>query len=155
MIDMESILLPKCVRTKVHAHSRKRVLEISSDLLGKHRGVSARNLFDALMERERLGSTGLGDGVAIPHCRLDCTQMMAALIILETPVDYEAIDNQPVDILFALVVPREEVNMHLEVLARLAAVFGDETERQRLRDAHTASEVNQRFREAVDRHAAE
>lgn len=155
MIDMESILLPKCVRTKVHAHSRKRVLEISSDLLAKHRGVSARSLFDALMERERLGSTGIGDGVAIPHCRLDCSQMTAALIILETPVDYDAIDSQPVDILFTLVVPPEEVNAHLEVLACLAAVFGDQSERQQLRDAHTASELNQKSREAVERHCAE
>ena len=155
MIDMESILVPKCVRTKVHAPSRKRVLEISSDLLAKHHGISARNLFDALTERERLGSTGIGEGVAIPHCRLECSQIMAAFIVLDTAVDYDAIDNQPVDILFVLVVPPDEENTHLEVLACLAAVFGDESERAMLRDARTSTELDQKFREAVARQSVD
>ena len=155
MIDMESILLPECVCMTIEARSRKRVLDFASDLLAQHHGVSARNLFYALMERERLGSTGIGEGVAIPHCRLDCSQMMAAFIILETAVDYDAIDGQPVDILFTLVVPPEEQNTHLEVLACLAAVFGDASERQQLRSAGTSAELNQRFREAVGRQSAD
>ncbi|MFV2090539.1 MAG: PTS sugar transporter subunit IIA, partial [Pseudomonadales bacterium] len=80
MISIHSILDPHCTRVGVDANSRKRLLEFASDLLAEQHDLSARNLFDELMNRERLGSTGLGDGVAIPHCRLPCRQIHGAWV---------------------------------------------------------------------------
>lgn len=116
----------------VEAKSRKRVLQSIAELMADER-VNADSLFEALMERERLGSTGLGDGVAIPHCRISCEQMKVALVTLAEPIDYEALDGQPVDLLFVLVVPVNETHAHLDALAELSRVFAQADKRQQLR----------------------
>ena len=142
MARIEDLLPPECVRRAVAAHSRKRSLDFAADLLDEqHPGVDARPLFDALMERERLGSTGIGEGVAIPHCRLECPGMMAAFFVLAEPVDYDAPDGKPVDLVFVLVVPPGENSAHLDVLATLATVFRDPATRDRLRQAGTCEEL--------------
>ena len=143
MVRIEDLLPPECVHRAVSAQSRKRSLDFAADLLAeRHPGVDARPLFDALMERERLGSTGIGEGVAIPHCRLECPGMMAAFIRLAEPVDYDAPDGKPVDLLFVLVVPPGENSAHLEVLATLATVFRDPATRDRLRQAGSSEELS-------------
>ena len=152
MLRIENLLAPECVRQAVPAHSRKRALDLAADLLAAHYpGVPARRLFEALMERERLGSTGIGAGVAIPHCRLECPRMMAAFFSLQQAVDYDAPDDQPVDLVFVLVVPLEETTAHLEVLALLSSVFGDPAIRARLRGAAGADELGREFLEAAGR----
>ena len=152
MLPIENLLARECIRQAVPAHSRKRALDLAADLLAEqHPGVPARRLFEALMERERLGSTGIGEGVAIPHCRLDCPDMMAAFFSLEKAVDYDAPDDQPVDLVFVLVVPLKETAAHLEVLALLASVFGDPVIRARLRSAGSADELGRLFLEAAGR----
>jgi len=102
--------------------SKKRALERLSELLvGDDAGPPANLVFDALSARERLGSTGLGHGVAIPHGRMaEIDTPRVALLRLEQGVDFEAIDHEPVDILIALVVPEESTSEHLELLAQLA-----------------------------------
>ena len=146
MINITSVLDHHCVRVAVEANSRKRVLEAASDLLAEqHPALSARQLFDQLMSRERLGSTGLGDGVAIPHCRISCEKIIGALVTLRNPVDYDAIDDQPVDLLFVLVVPTEETNTHLELLAGLARVFGNPDNRNQLRNTATNAQLYERL----------
>ncbi len=135
MADITTILSRDCTRASVTAPSRKRALEAAADLLAEHYpDLSARKLFDELMARERLGSTGLGDGVAIPHCRIPCQQISAALLHLREAVDYESMDDEPVDLLFVLVVPPDETTAHLDLLANLARIFGDAENRRRLRD---------------------
>ena len=152
MVRIENILPPTCVRQAVPAHSRKRALDIAADLLAEqHPGVAARLLFDALMERERLGSTGIGEGVAIPHCRLPCPGMMAAFFSLAEAVDYNAPDGQPVDLIFVLVVPPEEASAHLEALSMLATVFKDPATRVRLRQAASSRQLGERFLQAAGR----
>lgn len=152
MTCIEDLLPPECVCRAVPAPSRKRTLDLAADLLAKHHpGVAARQLFDALMERERLGSTGIGEGVAIPHCRVECPAMMAAFFSLEKAVDYDAPDGKPVDLVFVLVVPVEETSAHLEALAMLAGVFRDPATRTRLRDADTADELGERLLAASGR----
>ena len=142
MVRIEDLLRPDCVRRAVSAHSRKRSLDFAADLLAeKHPGVEARPLFDALMERERLGSTGIGEGVAIPHCRLECSRMMAAFMLLADPVDYDAPDDKPVDLVFVLAVPPGETSAHLEVLATLSTVFRDPATRERLRQAGSSRDL--------------
>lgn len=134
------------MQAQLPAVSRKRVLQAASDLLAEaHPALPARTLFDELMIRERLGSTGIGEGVAIPHCRLDCEEILGALISLEQPVDFEAMDSQPVDLLFVLVVPREENTAHLELLAALARMFSNPENRQLLREAESAAELYQQL----------
>jgi len=107
--------------------SKKRSLELLSQLLsGALPEFSEGELFDSLVGRERLGSTGLGHGVALPHGRLSgLAAPIGAFVTLETAVDYDAIDNQPVDLLFALLVPEQSTEEHLQILARLAAMFSD------------------------------
>ena len=79
------------------------------------------------MAREQLGSTGLGKGIAIPHCRVPlCKDIMGMLITLEDPVDFDAVDGKPVDILFVLIVPEQEMDEHVRTLAGLAELFNDD-----------------------------
>lgn len=122
MFRVEELLGDTNVRCRVRAASRKRVLQDIAELLAGD-GVSDDELFEALMDRERLGSTGLGSGVAIPHCRLPTTEMRVALLSLAEAIDYEASDGVPVDLLFVLVVPADEPKAHLDALAALAETF--------------------------------
>lgn len=113
------------VRLDADISSKKRALERLSEMLasdsGGSTGLSANLVFDALSARERLGSTGLGHGVAIPHGRMAAIDMpRVAVLRLDRGVDFEAIDHEPVDILIALIVPEESTSEHLELLAQLA-----------------------------------
>ena len=142
MVEITRILDRASTRSGVDAASRKRALEVASDLLAaNHPELSARTLFDELMNRERLGSTALGEGVAIPHCRTQCEHIIGAFLKLEKPVDYDAPDGAPVDLLFVLIVPPEESSAHLEVLAALARLFQDADNRHLLRDKSSDAEL--------------
>ena len=142
MTEITRVLSKDCTRASVGAHSRKRAIEAAADLLAdSYPELSARKLFDELMARERLGSTGLGEGVAIPHCRIPCGQVRGAFLHLAEPVDYDAMDAQNVDMLFVLIVPPEETTAHLELLASLARVFKDSENRKRLRNCSSDSEL--------------
>ncbi|HEX7028124.1 MAG TPA: PTS sugar transporter subunit IIA, partial [Gammaproteobacteria bacterium] len=99
-------------------------------------------IFDKLLERERLGSTGLGGGVAIPHCRLaEARQAVVALMTLDSPVDFDSRDKKPVDILFALIVPEDCNEMHLKILATAAEMFSDPKFCQSLRSCESDSDL--------------
>lgn len=98
-------------------------------------------IFESLIERERLGSTGLGHGVAIPHARLKGREeAIGAFLKLDTGIDFDAIDQQPVDLVFALLVPEHYTDEHLHILANLAEIFGDEPFCEKLRNCN---DVNQ------------
>lgn len=128
------LLEPACVRARAPAQSRKRALEIAAGLLAsRYPGLAERTVLEELMRREDLGSTGIGEGVAIPHCRIACPEVVAAFVSLASGIDYEAIDDQPVDLLFVLVVPAEETDAHLQLLARLAGIFSEAGNRGSLR----------------------
>ena len=109
------------------ATSKKRVIETISHLLATNtKLISDDAIFDALFDRERLGSTGIGKGVAIPHARVPgITHTIAAMVTLERPVDYDASDKQKIDIIFGLLVPEDDGDDHLAHLARLATIFRD------------------------------
>lgn len=123
--------------------SKKRALEQISQLLARDvPDFTAEEIFDSLIGRERLGSTGLGHGVAIPHGRLSgLGEPIGAFVRLETAIDYDTIDRQPVDLLFALLVPEEATDAHLQLLAQLARMFSDATFSQRLRGSHSSQEL--------------
>ncbi len=107
--------------------SKKRLLEqISKLLAGSETGHSDSEIFDALVCREKLGSTGLGKGVAIPHGRMpELESPVCAFIKLSTPVDFDASDGEPVDLVFALLVPEDSTEEHLQVLSTIAEIFSN------------------------------
>lgn len=116
--------------------SKKRLIETISDHLAANtQALTASKIFQALIERERLGSTGLGRGVAIPHARVPgITRTIGTLMTLAEPINYESTDNEPVDIVFGLLVPDEGDDYHLQHLARLAALFRDKDICQSIRE---------------------
>jgi PTS system nitrogen regulatory IIA component len=137
-------LQPTQVHCNIDGHSRKKVLQLVAESLAKEsndKESSTDEIYDGLMERERLGSTGLGDGVAIPHCRMNCATMQCAFVSLSEAIDYESVDGEPVDLVFVLIVPTDENTAHLETLAVLAHIFGESEFRQRLRAANTDEEL--------------
>lgn len=125
------------------ACSKKRVLENLSQMLAANtQATTAEKIFQALLERERLGSTGLGKGVAIPHARIpEITHTIAAMMTMEETVDFDAVDGQPIDIAFALLVPEEGGDHHLQHLARLATLFRDVDACQKIRASNNAEEI--------------
>jgi nitrogen PTS system EIIA component len=155
MADISRILDRASTRNDAEAQSRKRALELASDLLAaSHPELSARALFDGLMNRERLGSTALGEGVAIPHCRIACPRIVGAFVKLAQPIDYDAPDGDPVDLLFVLIVPPDEPSAHLEVLAMLARVFQDPDNRKLLRSRDSDAALYEELMGLVSSHAA-
>ena len=134
--NVRSLLSLERTRARVSASSRKRALEHGCEILAGCNALDAREVLDALLAREKLGSTALGEGVAIPHCRLDgCTAPVGVLLTLAEPIDYDAPDDEPVDLLFILVVPQSNDEQHLQILAALAEILIEAENRATLRSA--------------------
>lgn len=142
--SLTSMLAPHRVLSACDCASKKRLLEVVAGLIvDGSEGLDENRLCESFNARERLGSTGIGEGIAIPHCRLkDCRTATAALITLERPIDFSAIDDRPVDIVFALVVPEEAAEAHLRTLARLAGLFSDHAFCARLRACQDAAQLH-------------
>jgi len=119
-MKITDVLTPTMTRCDLPGASKKRVLENLSSFITEQLGGDAEQsdgLFHKLVARERLGSTGIGEGVAIPHCRASgFNRIHGCLIKLQKPVDFDALDDQPVDLIFALVVPEEKNDEHLVTL---------------------------------------
>jgi len=137
MIRLEDILTPERALVNVQAGSKKRVLEQIAKLVANDLpDLDAQDIFENLVAREKLGSTGFGNGIAIPHCRLGgCTAPLSAVLRLDAPVDFDAIDAAPVDLLLVLLVPQEANDQHLELLRQIASMLDRAEVRQRLRQA--------------------
>lgn len=135
MIDTAELIVPDRVRCNEPVQSKKRALELGASLLADAvPGMSRMDIFEALNSRERLGSTGLGHGVALPHARIAGTnRAVAACLTLAEPIDFDAPDRERVDILFILLVPRECSEQHLQILAELAETFSDADLREKVR----------------------
>ena len=142
-MNIKSLLSSDCVLFQHQCASKKRLLEtIASHLCDHNTNLDPSNVFSALIARERLGSTGLGKGIAIPHCRIAaCTQTVGVLVTLATPIDFSAIDNEPVDIIFVLVVPEDGHKDHLKTLATLAETLSDKECLQRIRASKDSQEL--------------
>lgn len=136
-MDLGSLLTASRVHFGLEASSKKRVLQdIALHINRSMPAVSPESLFQALTARERLGSTGIGQGIAIPHCRLDCfKRLVGGLYTTREPVDFTAVDDQPVDVFFILLVPETEKHLHLQALSMLAELCQDVDYVSRLRRA--------------------
>ena len=141
VLTITELISAQSVHCGFQAGSRKRLFQaIAQELVDPARDDSEEaidEIYEALVERERLGSTALGDGVAIPHCRTDCQRISGAFYTLAEAVDYEAPDQRPVDLVFVLLVPEDEKTAHIFALQRLAQLFSDPAHQQRLRAAAT------------------
>jgi nitrogen PTS system EIIA component len=144
-MQLSEIINVNRIRNDVDVKSKKRALEELSNLIVQNQAqLDASDIFDSLISRERLGATGVGYGIAIPHGRIkNCQKITGAFIQLNEGVDFNTIDKQPVDILFALIVPEESTDEHLQVLALLASMFSDEKFREKLRQSSNNEETYQ------------
>ena len=142
-MHISDIISPECILCGVDCHSKKDALDtLAKTIANSDSATSQTEVFDCLIARERLGSTGLGKGIAIPHGRLkQSKKTLAAFLQLETAIDYDAVDKQPVDLLFALIVPEESTEEHLQTLAKLAEMFSNKSIIKKLRQASTAEEI--------------
>ena len=125
----------------VSGTSKKQVLENISALCAKRIQLEEQVIFGALVERERLGTTGIGRGVAIPHARLANLKDLFGAFVRVKPIDFESVDGQPVDLLFVLLVPEDSGADHLKALARISKLLRDEEVCAQLRQAQTAEDV--------------
>lgn len=134
---LNEILSPERTVCGAPGGSKKRVFETIARIVSENQpSLVYEDVFALLIAREKLGSTGLGLGIAIPHCRADaCEQPIGALLTLEQAIDYDAPDDQPVDLLFALLVPGEAHQQHLDILANVARLFSQGSFCQQLRNA--------------------
>ena len=150
-MQLSDLITPDRVVCDLEVPSKKRALEQLSDLLSHNQtGIAAIDIYNSLLARERLGGTGIGHGIAIPHGRLQSTQeTLGAFIRLKEGIDFDAIDHQPVDLIFAMVVPEEATQEHLQTLAKLAKMFNDEQVRDKLRAASNATELYQQLLDAA------
>ena len=123
--------------------SKKRLLEKASQRFARmFPEIDGNDLFEGLIARERLGSTSIGNGVAIPHCRIQhCREILGMLILLDDSVDFDAVDDEGVNLLFILLVPMESTHEHLETLALLSNLFGDAKYCSLLRSATDSDEL--------------
>ena len=154
-MTIADLLSPERIALLPSASSKKRVLEaLSMHLASAVPSLSEVEIFNSLIARERLGSTGLGHGVAIPHARMAGVEdAIGAVMKLEQGVDYDALDQQPVDLLFALLVPENSTEKHLELLSQLAEMFSDEKTLARLRAVQNAETLLDLFNEKIPSHA--
>lgn len=114
--------------------SKKQVLQELALKASQVTGLAQRDIFDAMLQRERLGSTGMGRGVAIPHVKLSNLDKLHCLFArLDEPIDFEALDNEPVDLLFLLVAPEHASGDHLKALARISRIVREPRALERLR----------------------
>lgn len=144
-MNIQTLISPKRTLCGIEGGSKKRALELLANTIAQDvPDIDAEDLFRRLIARERLGSTGIGHGIAIPHCRVErCSGTVGALITLAEAVDFDAIDSQPVDILFAMLVPEEAHDEHLQNLAALAGALSDAGFREKLRSATSDQELYQ------------
>ncbi|MBP7442171.1 MAG: PTS IIA-like nitrogen regulatory protein PtsN [Thauera sp.] len=146
-MSLISQLLPLSnVVVDLDASSKKRVFEQAGLLFENNQGIARSTVFDSLFTRERLGSTGLGQGIAIPHGRIKGLKDAAgAFLRLAAPVQFDAPDGRPVSMLFVLLVPEQANETHLQLLSELAQMFSDRVFREALQNAPDATQIHQMF----------
>ncbi|MEM8730744.1 MAG: PTS sugar transporter subunit IIA [Pseudomonadota bacterium] len=138
-MDVSEVLVPEAVKVLTSVSSKKRLLQDIADLAQSAYDLDATQTVDALLERESLGPTGVGHGVALPHCRLPgLEQVKGVFVLMEKPIDFGAIDRQAVDIAFALFAPEDAGVDHLKALALVSRTLRDQTLCSKLRANHDA-----------------
>jgi nitrogen PTS system EIIA component len=140
------LLPPSNVAINIEASSKKRVFEQVGLVFENNQGIARSQVFDSLFAREKLGSTGLGQGIAIPHGRIKgLKDAVGAFVRLSTPVQFDAPDGKAVHLLFVLLVPEQATEHHLQILSELAQMFSDKSFREELTKAPDTAAIHALF----------
>jgi len=142
-MDIQAIVSLDRTECAVQCNSKKRILEIISDIAASNNPhIEAATVLSSLLAREKMGSTGIGNGIALPHGRLPDLENVIAIVVTSTPaIDFDAIDDKPVDIFFTLLVPEAQTEGHLQTLAMVAQKLSDKTIVKAIRNASTSNDI--------------
>ncbi|MFZ0207040.1 MAG: PTS IIA-like nitrogen regulatory protein PtsN, partial [Roseiarcus sp.] len=146
---------PDAVIASLRVNGKKQALQELSDRAAEVSGLPAREIFDSILQRERLGPTGVGDGIAIPHGKLArCRRIFGVFARLERPIDFEALDGLPVDLIFLLIAPESAGADHLKALATIARKLRNPNLAAQLRATRDASAIYSMMTQTPTSHAA-
>jgi PTS system nitrogen regulatory IIA component len=141
-MDLSDLIEASAILPALKANSKRQLLQVLSEKAAGITGLTEREIFDTILQRERLGSTGVGNGIAIPHGKLSEVKRITGVFArLDTPVDFEALDDQPVDLVFLLLAPEGAGADHLKALSRIARVLRDQDLVAKLRATDSASAI--------------
>lgn len=154
-MNILDLLGPADVVAALRVGSKKQALQELARRAAERTALNERTIFEVLLERERLGTTGVGNGIAIPHGKLpDLKRLYGLFARLETPIDFDAIDEQPVDLIFLLLAPEAAGADHLKALARISRLLRDRSVCEKLRGANQADAIFALLTESPASHAA-
>jgi PTS system nitrogen regulatory IIA component len=143
MMDLSDLIKPDAILASLKANSKKQALQALSEKAAEMTGLEEREIFETLVQRERLGSTGVGGGIAIPHGKLAKLDRIFGLFArLPKPIDFEALDDQPVDLVFLLLAPESAGADHLKALSRTARVLRDGETVAKVRGTRDAAAIH-------------
>lgn len=143
MNDFSDLIVAQAVKAGVAASNKKQIFQLLSEVAASAYGVAASEVLERLTERERLGSTGFGGGIAIPHAKLDSIdQVRGAVVLLAEPIGFDAVDDMPVDVIFMLLSPVDSGAEHLKMLARVSRFLRNEVQVKRLRGAKSSDALH-------------
>ena len=154
-MEIDELIGPNAVVAKLRVTSKKQALQELAKRAAELTGQPERAIFEVLIERERLGTTGVGNGIAIPHGKLaDLDRLYGLFARIETPIDFDAIDEQPVDLICVLLAPETAGADHLKALARVSRLLRDRVVCDKLRGADSAEAIRALLTESTASHAA-
>ncbi|RUM96533.1 PTS IIA-like nitrogen-regulatory protein PtsN [Pseudaminobacter arsenicus] len=142
-MDLSDLIEVKAIMPALKANSKKQLLQLLAERAAAVTGIPEREVFDIILQRERLGSTGVGNGIAIPHGKLSGINRITGVFArLEVPVEFEALDDQPVDLVFLLLAPEGAGADHLKALSRIARVLRDADTVTKIRGTRDAAAIH-------------
>ncbi len=154
-MEINELIGPNAVVANLRVTSKKQALQELAKRAAELTGQPERAIFEVLVERERLGTTGVGNGIAIPHGKLaDLDRLYGLFARIETPIDFDAIDDQPVDLIFVLLAPETAGADHLKALARVSRLLRDRATCDKLRGTDSAEAIHALLSESAASHAA-
>jgi nitrogen PTS system EIIA component len=154
-MDLSDLIEVPAILPTLKANSKKQLLQLLAEKASQLTGIPEREIFDTILQRERLGSTGVGNGIAIPHGKLPGVKRIIGVFArLEQPVDFEALDDQPVDLVFLLLAPEGAGADHLKALSRIARVLRDGDTVTKIRGTKDAAAIHAFLSSAPTSHAA-
>lgn len=154
-MDLRDLITPEAVIPSLKAKTKKQALQELAQKAAALTGLDGRQIFDTLLQRERLGSTGVGRGIAIPHGRLPGLKSIVSVFArLDEPIDFEALDEEPVDLIFLLLAPEHAGGDHLKALARISRLLREPASIEKLRASQSRAALYSVLTEAAPSHAA-
>jgi PTS system nitrogen regulatory IIA component len=154
-MDLSDLIEVSAIMPALKANSKKQVLQLLSEKAARITGLPEREIFDTVLRREKLGSTGVGNGIAIPHGKIRGVRRITGVFArLEQPVDFDSLDDQPVDLVFLLLAPEGAGADHLKALSRIARVLRDGDTVAKIRGTSEAAAIHAFLSQTPASHAA-